>query len=598
MTGDDEHRRATFDGGRAAGAVWCVPFLFFLFAGFAAACAEGVPGDGSFGTDASAELTLEPERLQFPTVQKGESTSLSLTITNSGSAPLRIDNMELREGDEDDIPEFQTGENWPSKADFPVTVEPDGSYETEVAYAPQNDVHDSGEVVLETNALEANTATVPIESQALNARLRTPGRIDFGDVYPGEHESRDVTLDNTGSASLALSDVRIEGSEQFQVTVPEEGSSGGDGGGPTGERTFDDLDSEGRSIPPNGSFRLRVWFSPTENARAEAELTVETDEAGVDDKVIPVVGRGASPCLDVNPEGEVDFERVAAPGGAARSVTIENCRPEVAPLEVSDVRIEEDGDDAFEFESGSLPDPLPDDTLVLEGEDRTSFGVAFTPTEPKDYEATLVIESNDPAREVYEVTLAGTGFEATDPDPDPDPCSGVDEQVLATEDFEGTDPGWSKHFQKTVTSRPGDASVFDVEPDASPAASGDESGSAFGDSYGTCGYGGLAKEFSFSVQPDVLRLQLRLETDPWGRGSVILKDSSGYHVVWERKGAGSSIQSQWTEETIDISSYDSEFTLIIGNADRSTPWCHNVSDHGWQIWADDVSIETRCDGGT
>lgn len=176
-----------------------------------------------------------------------------------------------------------------------------------------------------------------------------------------------------------------------------------------------------------------------------------------------------------------------------------------------------------------------------------------------------------------------------------DDCDGaIDESSQVRDGFEGNDPAWSKYFEKTVQSRPGDASDFRIDTDASPAASGSESGMARGRRYGTCGYGGLAKKYSLDAPPDQLTITFRIRTLPWGRANIVVKEGSTHHVLWERKGGGSSVQFDWRTETFDLSDYGREFTLIIGNADQSTPWCHKHGDHGWRIWADDIEITSGC----
>ncbi|MFB6351417.1 MAG: hypothetical protein ABEN55_14670 [Bradymonadaceae bacterium] len=178
-----------------------------------------------------------------------------------------------------------------------------------------------------------------------------------------------------------------------------------------------------------------------------------------------------------------------------------------------------------------------------------------------------------------------------------DDCDGeVDESSQIREGFEGSDPAWSKYFQKTVQSRPGSASDFRIDPDAGRAASGNESGTARGRRYGTCGYGGLAKRYSLDAPPDELTVTFRVRTDSWGRANILLKEGSEHHVLWEKKGGGSPVRFDWRTETFDLTDYGRQFTLIIGNADQSTPWCHKISDHSWQIWADDIEITNECSG--
>lgn len=149
-------------------------------------------------------------------------------------------------------------------------------------------------------------------------------------------------------------------------------------------------------------------------------------------------------------------------------------------------------------------------------------------------------------------------------------------------DFEGSDPDW---YCSTTNQN-----MDTCTTDANDHYSSPNEAAKAGKSDGVCGRAGVTKDFSFSQQPTTLTLDMKARADNWGRNTIMLRDSSGYHVLWRRKASGTSYSTGWNTRTFDISSYDSDFTLILGN-DDDTSYCNN-GDHGWTLWVDDVSVQT------
>ncbi len=164
-------------------------------------------------------------------------------------------------------------------------------------------------------------------------------------------------------------------------------------------------------------------------------------------------------------------------------------------------------------------------------------------------------------------------------------CDGqVDNNPIESEDFEGKDSEWSTFVD-------GSENVSGDPDHTGTSANGSESARARGNT-GVCGQaGGVARDFDLAGDPQFLEVALRAKASNWGRVNVVLKDSDGYHVLWQEKGSGNGIDIGWTTKTFDISDYDHNFKLILGNADDSQ-YCDN-GDHAWTLWADDVEIQYR-----
>ena len=153
------------------------------------------------------------------------------------------------------------------------------------------------------------------------------------------------------------------------------------------------------------------------------------------------------------------------------------------------------------------------------------------------------------------------------------------------EDFSGGNPNWYCPHDVTVSNGPSGTSCS-VDDSSAYVVAGESGSASSGD--GACGYTGVARDFSFE-SANTLEMSIKATADSWGSNAVVLQDSDGYHVLWANSGGGSGNNIGWFTESFDISSYDSDFTLIIGNADTSSRYC-SYGDHGFKTWGDDITI--------
>ena len=187
------------------------------------------------------QLTLSATSFGFNTVVVGQSATETLTVTNSGTAPLVISALAISND--------QFSYTGPS---VPRTILPANSISYTVGFAPTASGNASGTFSITSNASPA-TASVSLSGtgeKAFADLVITPASIAFGNLNLQAKSTQNVTLQNTGDMSLSIQGVTLVGA----------------GFG------YADL-SPGFSLAPDQKLTFQVWFSPTTAGPASATLS-------------------------------------------------------------------------------------------------------------------------------------------------------------------------------------------------------------------------------------------------------------------------------------------------------------------------------------
>ena len=183
-----------------------------------------------------------------------------------------------------------------------------------------------------------------------------------------------------------------------------------------------DPDGDGEEgVNPGEGFEVKVTYQSELTGEDTSELAIKNNSS-IDTINVPLVANGASACIRVTPD-IVDFGLGLLGGRNPQSVAIQSCGSE--PLRISAIRlegIEADGDATanalqpvpfFSLDEQSvppLPFTLPPRPVNAEADlPSESLIVFFTPTEEIPYNATLVIENNDPITPALELPVRGRG---------------------------------------------------------------------------------------------------------------------------------------------------------------------------------------------
>ena len=316
------------------------------------------------GTGTAPGLSVSPATLAFGTVSVGGNTTESVTLTNSGSASLTITSASLS-GSAFSMSGLST----------PLTLAASQSSTFSVQFAPTAGGSASGSISFVSNAPGSpTTLTLSGTGEASGAALSaSPSSVAFGSVVIGNNSSQTVTLKNTGTSSISISQVAVSGSA-FAVS------------GISAPLTL--TGGESTSFP--------VTFTPTASGAVSGSVTV-TSTAANPSLVIALSGTGATaqPQLTVSPTS-VSFANVAVGTTASQSVTLSNTG--TGALTISAASASGAG---FATSGLSLP------ATVSPGQNAT-LTVTFTPAAAGSATGTVSVTSNAPGSPVA-IPLSGTG---------------------------------------------------------------------------------------------------------------------------------------------------------------------------------------------
>ena len=327
------------------------------------------------GVVPEAQLSLPPSTasittLPFEGVRVGATKSVTVKLTNTGKAPLIIN----------EAPTMSAGAfTFLWTATYPLTIAGGASYDFPVSFTPASSISYSGTFTIRSNAVNGPTV-LSLTGFGDYPDLRLSQTvIDFKDVRVGAESSKvAVTITNLGNAPAVLQNVLKSG--DFDVVYRGEDVPGT------------------RSI--GSPFVFDVVFKPSAKGPATGSVTLVTDVGDAIPLKVDLLGNGTISEATTS-VAALDFhsQRVGTKSDAL-AVTIRN--PGQADLEISD----------FILPSAcgiTLPagEKMP---LTIRGGQQVAVYVTFTPNRLGLMEGQMEIISNayTPAKPV---TLKGIGID-------------------------------------------------------------------------------------------------------------------------------------------------------------------------------------------
>jgi len=323
-------------------------------------------------------------------VRVSERDTIGVEVTNSGTAPLKINSVDV-------APPFSV------LLKSSLEIEPRGGVRTiNVEFAPVDSVAYSGDLVIESDDPANPEISMSIEGQGVRPSLvvLSEDNFDFGQVLrkglaeQNSGKGKTITLEvgNVGQDTLFIEEVYIEDEARpFSL----------------GQLSVD--------IAPNRSEFLEVRFLPTVDGEQTTSIVVKMNRPGEEQR-IRISGTGISPKIDIPPVVKFGSVKINPTGSEAHSDVesffISNTGTEA--LKIFELRV----GDPLQFR---VEEPVPTQSAPVtipnggKQEVRLRFVPTMNPEELRNRQTgntpttTLSISSNDVDRATVEMELEGMG---------------------------------------------------------------------------------------------------------------------------------------------------------------------------------------------
>ena len=206
-----------------------------------------------------------------------------------------------------------------------------------------------------------------------------PEQLDFDNVNVGLSRVLVVTIISHGPAALEIDGIYIDPDIQVFSIIA--------GGDP-------------HRLEEGEEQEVSIQFAPDSQDVFQSSLVIDSDDPDNAQVEVRLIGSGLPPApdIDVQPEA-LNFGEVAIFRTEPLLLTINNSG--LAALAIDDIRVEGEDADAFTVDF--------QEAFEIEGEGSAEIEVVFEPLELSEFDAEVVIESNDPDDGIVRVALTGSG---------------------------------------------------------------------------------------------------------------------------------------------------------------------------------------------
>jgi hypothetical protein len=316
------------------------------------------------GVSRSSTLTANPGSVAFGNVSVGSNGEQTITLTNSGNTSATISAVSA------------SGTGFTAVGlSTPLTLAASQSTSFTAQFAPTSSGVASGSISITSSANDPNV-TIPLTGTGVQGKLAAnPSSINFGSLLVGASGSVNVTLTNSGTASITIS----------------QGSASGTGFSMTGL-------SVPATLAAGQTTTFAAKFSPTAAGSAIGSISVVSNAPG-SPLTIALSGSGAAgqPQLTISP-ASVSYGNVSVGSSAPQTITLTNAGN--ATLTVSQLTASGAG---FSVSGATLP-------LNINASSSASFTATFAPTSAGAASGSVSIVSNAPGSPAS-VALSGTGIQ-------------------------------------------------------------------------------------------------------------------------------------------------------------------------------------------
>jgi hypothetical protein len=249
-----------------------------------------IPLAGTGSNTPTGQLSANPASVAFGSVSVGSNKLQQVTLTNSGNAAVKISNL------------TETGAGYiVSGVTTPVTLNPTQSTTFTITYAPAAAGTTSGSVKIASDASNSSL-TINLSGTGLQAGLTVaPTSFNFGSIVDGQTKSQSFTLTNTGTASLTVAQLSVNGAGYSVSGL-----------------------STPASIAAGQSIAFTAQFAPTTAGTLSGTVSISSNAPGSPSMVaLTGIGVAASVSMAAAPTS-VSFGTINAGTSSSKSVTLTN----------------------------------------------------------------------------------------------------------------------------------------------------------------------------------------------------------------------------------------------------------------------------------
>ncbi|MFZ3216971.1 MAG: choice-of-anchor D domain-containing protein [Candidatus Acidiferrales bacterium] len=316
------------------------------------------------GVATASNLNASPGSVAFGNVAVGSTGQQTITLTNTGNASATISGISA------------SGTGFSATGlTTPLTLTANQTTTFAAKFAPTTAGNATGSIVISDNANNPTVSIALSGAGVQGALSANPSSINFGSLLVGASGSVNVTLSNSGTASVAIS----------------QGSALGTG-----------FSISGLSVPltltAGQTTTFAAKFSPTAAGSATGSVSIISNAPG-SPLVIALSGSvtAAQPQLTISPASVV-FGSVSVGSSGTKTVTLTNAGN--ATLTVTQATPAGSG---FSMTGASLP-------MTITAGNSASFSAVFAPSATGAASGSIAVTSNAPGSPAT-ITLTGTGIQ-------------------------------------------------------------------------------------------------------------------------------------------------------------------------------------------
>ena len=343
------------------------------------------------------------DSVTLPDTFLGQSRDSIFDISNTGVDPLKIESITMTSGGTD----FTVTDSL--APDNPPLAKLDGQTQFTVTFNPSLGGERTGTVEIRHRDKPRDPFTIKLKAKGLAGKiavlnpdnaatvLANPDTVTFGETVVNTSTPKIFTIRNDGDQPLAINSIAISGTDAGEFLLQ---------GIPTSIAVQDG---------GQNSEDFLVTFRPTSTGNKTATLKIESSDPVTNPFIINLSGTSVTPAIVVKDPsntaldyGATSYPTVALgttpvnpPSPITRQFTIENSSSS-AELTIAGITTNNS-----EFAVASIPTSVAAAGGGTNGS--AQFAVTFTPSATGTRTATLTINSNDPSKTPFNITLNASG---------------------------------------------------------------------------------------------------------------------------------------------------------------------------------------------